>query len=80
MVARKLVDVLSRTDPSKRRLYAARILIGSLIGWLASHVTFLLFGIDGVFEHTVNMISWLAITLTAWDVLATSDVKVDTDN
>lgn len=40
---------------------------------------FLFMGITGAFEHVLNLIPWWAITLTAWDILATSDVKVDTD-
>ncbi|HEX5721529.1 MAG TPA: hypothetical protein VFZ06_02150 [Acidimicrobiia bacterium] len=79
MWAAKLVKKLAETDPEKRRLYAARILIGSIVGWIATHLMFLLMGITGAFEHVLNLISWWAITLTAWDILATSDVKVDTD-
>jgi hypothetical protein len=72
-----LVRALSKTNPERRRLYAARILVASLVGWIASHVLFLLLSITGAFEHVINLISWWAITLTAWDILATSDVKVD---
>lgn len=64
--------------PEQRRLHAARVLVGSLLGWVVSHVLFLVLGITGIFEHTLNLISWWAITLTAWDVLATTDVKMDT--
>lgn len=32
MWAAKLVKKLAETDPEKRRLYAARILIGSIVG------------------------------------------------
>ena len=78
MLSRLLVATLSKTHPQRRRLYAARILMGSLFGWLASHGVFLLVGITGLFEHVLNLISWWAITLTAWDILATTDVKVDT--
>ena len=79
MMAALLVRKLSKTDPEKRRLYAARILLGSLVGWIATHLVFFLLGVSGVFEHVLNLISWWAITLTAWDILATTDVKVDTD-
>jgi len=72
-----LVKTLANTNPERRRLYAARILVGSLVGWIASHVLFFVLGITGAFEHVINLISWWAITLTAWDILATSDVKVD---
>lgn len=78
MIAHSLVKALAKTDPERRRLLAARILIGSLVGWIATHVMFLFMGITGAFEHVLNFISWWAITLTAWDILATSDVKVDT--
>ena len=72
-----LVKAMARTNPERRRLYAARILVGSLVGWIASHFLFFSLGITGAFEHVINLISWWAITLTAWDILATSDVKVD---
>jgi hypothetical protein len=78
MFAARLVKALSKTKPEQRRIYAARILIASIVGWLLSHALFLFMGITGAFEHILNFISWWAITLTAWDVLATSDVKVDT--
>ena len=78
MVSRWLVNRLSNTDPEKRRVYAARVLIGSLVGWIATHILFFYWNITGPFEHVLNFISWWAITLTAWDILATTDVKVDT--
>jgi hypothetical protein len=78
MMSRWLVKRLSNTAPESRRVYAARILIGSLVGWIVTHLGFLLLGITGIFEHVLNLISWWAITLTAWDILATTDVKVDT--
>lgn len=53
-------------------------LIGSLVGWIVTHLGFLLLGITGIFEHVLNLISWWAITLTAWDIPAATDVKVDT--
>jgi hypothetical protein len=79
MFAAWIVDRLAGTKPETRRLYAARVLLISMLGWLSSHVLFLVMGIFGLFEHVINLISWWAITLTAWDILATSDVKVDTD-
>ncbi|HEX5672252.1 MAG TPA: hypothetical protein VFY46_05965 [Acidimicrobiia bacterium] len=79
MLAARLVKTLAKTDPEKRRLYASRILIASIAGWIITHIMFLMMGITGVFEHVLNLISWWAITLTAWDILATTDVKVDTD-
>ncbi|MCA1735709.1 MAG: hypothetical protein LC739_06255 [Actinobacteria bacterium] len=79
MFAALLVKKLADTAPEKRRLYAARILIWSIVGWIATHVLFFVLGISGAFEHVLNLVSWWAITLTAWDILATTDVKVDTD-
>lgn len=79
MWAAELVKRLAATDPEKRRLFASRILLFSLVAWIATHILFLIMGITGVFEHVLNLVSWWAITLTAWDILATSDVKVDTD-
>ena len=79
MLAARLVKTLAQTKPEKRRIYASRILLASLAGWIVTHILFLIMGITGAFEHVLNLISWWAITLTAWDILATSDVKVDTD-
>jgi hypothetical protein len=78
MISRWVVKRLHVIEPERRRLHAARVLVVSILGWVVSHILFLVLGITGLFEHTLNLISWWAITLTAWDVLATTDVKVDT--
>lgn len=58
-----------------RRLGAFALLLGSLIGWPVSALT--------VARHEPQFIlglSWLAITLTALDLLATTDVRTTTEN
>lgn len=47
MFAARLVKKLADTAPEKRRLYAARILIWSIVGWIATHVLFFVLGISG---------------------------------
>jgi uncharacterized membrane protein YfcA len=47
------------------------LLIGSLIGWPASALTLA----SGEPQFILGL-SWLALTLTALDVLATTDVRV----
>lgn len=60
--------------PATKRRAAVAGLVVSLIGWPLSALTF---------AHneplTVLGLSWLAITLTMWDVYQTSDVRVEQD-
>jgi hypothetical protein len=78
-VGKRLIAAICRIDPDNRRLYAARLLIGSIVGWLASHVLLVLLGESSFFNHTVMLISWWAITLTCVDVIVTSDVRAEQD-
>lgn len=75
--ARLIVKFLSQVDPEVRRLWAARILAVSIIGWLACHVLLVLLHQSTFFNHVLMAISWHSITLTCIDILSTSDVKVD---
>lgn len=78
MVSQLLVRHLCRLSPEQRRLWAARILVFSVVGWLASHVLLVVCHQGGFFNHTLMFISWWAIIVSCIDVIATSDVKVDT--
>lgn len=68
-------------DPAKRRLWAARLLVASLVLWVANRVLWLM-GIvtDRVLDSITNDLSWLALTLTAVDVVFTSDVRTEQDD
>lgn len=76
MLSRALVRALDHVPPEKRRTWASRVLLLSLAGWALSHVG-LLFLPPWFFEHMVMAISWVAITLTAVDVLSTTDVRAN---
>lgn len=56
----------------KVRLYAAwALLVGSLVLWPVSMVTF---AKDE--PRAILSLSWFAITITAWDVVSTASVRV----
>jgi hypothetical protein len=62
-------------DPRLRRRFALWIVIVSLIAWPISALT--------VARHEPQFVlglSWFAITLTAVDVLSTSDVRVEVED
>jgi hypothetical protein len=80
MPSRWLVNRFSAMDPEKRRVWAARLLIFTLVGWPATHVALQLLGQGSLFNHILNAISWWAVSLTAIDIIQTTDVKVDTSN
>lgn len=53
------------------------LLIGSLVGWPATHILIIVTKppeSSWVF-HLLLAISWLAIALTAWDIVNTTDVR-----
>jgi hypothetical protein len=78
MLSRAVVRALDNVEPEKRRRWAARIFTGSLAGWAASHIGLLLLP-PWFFEHVLLGISWAAISLTAVDVLSTTDVRANED-
>lgn len=60
---------------ARLRLYVAWVLlIITLVGWPLSIFTF---ARDE--PPVILSISWLALTLTAWDIIATADVRVKQD-
>lgn len=76
MISRTIVRMLDHIEPEQRRVWASRILILSLIGWWGSHLG-LVFLPHWFFEHVLLGISWLAISITAVDVLSTTDVRAN---
>jgi uncharacterized membrane protein YfcA len=61
-------------DPKHRVKLAWLLLIGSLIGWPLSALTW-----ASKEPQFILGLSWLAITLTALDLLATTDVRKEQD-
>jgi hypothetical protein len=61
-------------SPRLRRLFALALLVGCVIGWPLSLVTF---AKDE--PPWVLSLSWLALILTALDLLATTDVRAVED-
>ncbi len=69
-----LLRWLDQVDTQQRRKWAARLLLWSLAGWAISHLLLILLPI-WFFQHVLLAISWLAISITAIDVIVTSDVR-----
>lgn len=69
-------------DPRIRLRLAMALGLCSLIGWPATHIAILIqhpAGTDGWVFHLLLALSWLAITLTAADIVATTDVRKEQD-
>jgi hypothetical protein len=70
------------SDPKGRRALAVVLLVLSLIGWGATHVLMLITDPPEntwVF-HILLAISWFAITMTAFDLFQTSDVRSEQED
>lgn len=78
--SRRLIDYLSDVDPERRRLWAARLLIFSVVGWVASHVVLEVVDEGGFFNHVLMAISWWAVGATCADVVQTADVRAEVDD
>lgn len=76
MISAAIVRRLEGVDPEKRRVWASRVLVLSLIGWWGSHLGLILLP-SWFFAHVLLAISWLAISITAVDVLSTTDVRAN---
>lgn len=61
--------------PKTRKYFALFLLIGSLVAWPITALTVFKDEPQGILG-----LSWFAITLTAVDVLATTDVRDSTDD
>ena len=69
-------------SPAARVRFAWGLLIFSLVGWPATHILMVVTDPpenSWVF-HVLLAISWLAITLTAWDIVNTADVRREQDD
>lgn len=73
-----LIAIILEIPPEKRRLYAARLLICSFVGWIISHCLLVILKESTFFNHTLNAISWIAIQITCVDVILTTDVRAET--
>jgi hypothetical protein len=60
-------------DPERRLVLAKRLFVGSVVAILPTEAAIILFPAVGI--HIVNVLSLLAITFTAWDILQTADVR-----
>jgi hypothetical protein len=69
-----LLRRFDRVDPNLRRKAALLILLGSVVGWPLSALTFA----RGEPPFILGL-SWMAISITALDVLLTSDVRAQED-
>lgn len=78
MLTRLLLRALDHVEPERRRSWAVRLAVWTIIGWAASHVG-LLFAPPWFFEHVLLAISWGAILITALDVVSTTDVRANED-
>lgn len=70
-------------NPHRRMHFAWALLIGSLLGWPATHVLILVTQPAGATSwvfHVLLAISWWSITLTALDILSTTDVRREQDD
>lgn len=68
-------------DPKQRVRYAKWMLFGSLVLMVINVALYLFKIIDESMLILITLIlSWLAITLTAVDILATTDVRANDDD
>lgn len=70
----RLIDLVCAVDPADRRRAAFVVLVASLVGWPLSA----LWLAAGEPQFVLGL-SWLAISITAVDVLQTTDVRVQQD-
>lgn len=75
MLAGALVKALDHVAPERRRTWAARLFVATIVGWWASAVLLVVLGQSTFFNQMLMAISWLAISITAIDVLSTTDVR-----
>lgn len=77
----KLEHRFTEIDPRTRRRAAIYLLVGSFVLGHANVGAYVLGFISHGFMDTVtNYLSWLAFTITALDILFTSDVRVQQDD
>lgn len=70
-------------NPQNRIRVAWALLIATLIGWPTTHALMLITKPEGATSwvfHLLLALSWLAITFTALDILATTDVRREQDD
>lgn len=68
-------------SPETRHRFARLLLVGSVVLWVACRVAYGLGWLSPqALDSITNDLSWFAITLTAADLLATSDVRVQQED
>lgn len=75
MIARTTVKILQCVKPEDRVTWAARVFWWSIL--LGIYCT--AFIAKDAFERILMAISWLAVTLTALDIVLTTDVRANDD-
>lgn len=78
---KRLLNRFNKIDPATRRLAALYILIISFVlGHL--NIGLYLFGLmsNSMMDAITNYLSWVAITITAADLVATTDVRKEQDS
>ena len=63
------------TRPQRRRRLAAVLVVASVVGWPATALT-----VARNEPQIVLALSWLALTLTALDILLTTGVRAEQDD
>lgn len=74
-------DLLGVNSPESRRKWALRLVIGSIVATVLNVTLFLTKVITETDLILITLVlSWLAITITAADVYATTDVRVEQED
>lgn len=77
----RLLDAFTSIRPERRRRVALWLLVVSFVMGHVNMAAFVLGLVPpAVMDAITNYLSWLALTITALDVLMTTDVRVNTDN
>lgn len=67
-------------SPRSRLRISWIVVVLTLIGWATTAALFILDHGFVLFEQVINAISWWALTYTALDLLATSDVRAEQES
>lgn len=70
-------------DPQRRITAAFALLLFSIVGWPVTHVLMFITHPPGAASwvfHLLLALSWASITLTAINILATTDIRREQDN
>jgi hypothetical protein len=77
---RRLEAALAGIDPARRRRFALWMLVVSFVLGHANIGAFALGMVEpALMDAITNYLSWLAITITAMDLVATADVRAEAE-